>query len=198
MARFDDLGKAIGMAVSKDEQGIRALLQRNGVSTANIKTKQQLSDVFVESLVRSKGLGQDFANFIKSKDNANMSGSMKYVGGEANLIGDYVPEAYNMTGSQYMNAEGDEEEGAEAKKGGFFSGLNLADLINTATTIYLAEQQGKVSENETEQIKIASNTQLNNDFNPKPKKSNTGTIVVFSVLGLAVVGAVVFFALKKK
>lgn len=198
MARFDDLGKAIGMAVSKDEQGIRALLQRNGVSTANIKTKQQLSDVFVESLVRSKGLGQDFANYIKSKDNANMSGSMKYVGGEANLIGDYVPEAYNMTGSQYMNAEGDEEADAETKKGGFFSGLNLKDLINTATTIYLAEQQGKVSENETEQIKIASNTQLNTDLDPKPKKSNTGTIVVFSVLGLAVVGAVVFFALKKK
>ena len=198
MARFDDLGKAIGMAVSKDEQGIRALLQRNGVSTANIKTKQQLSDVFVESLVRSKGLGQDFANYIQSKDNANMSGSMKYIGGEANLIGDYVPEAYNMTGSQYMNAEGDEEEDAEAKKGGFFSGLNLKDLINTATTIYLAEQQGKVSENETEQIKIASNTQLNTDLDPTPKKSNTGTIVVFSVLGLAVVGAVVFFALKKK
>jgi len=199
MARFDDLGKAIGIAISKDEQGIRALLQRNGVSTANIKTKQQLSDVFVESLVRSKGLGQDFANYIKSKDNANMSGSMKYVGGEANLIGDYVPEAYNMTGSQYMNAEGDEEADAKTKKGDFFSGLTLADLINTATTIYLAEKQGKISANETEQIKIASNTQLNNDFNPTPpKKSNTGTIVLFSVLGLAVVGAVVFFALKKK
>jgi len=67
MARFDDLGKAIGMAVSKDEQGIRALLQRNGVSTANIKTKQQLSDVFVESLVRSKGLGQDFATILNQR-----------------------------------------------------------------------------------------------------------------------------------
>ena len=60
MARFNKLGQAIGIAISKDEQGIRNLLQRNGVSTANIKTKNQLADVFVESLVASKGLAQDF------------------------------------------------------------------------------------------------------------------------------------------
>lgn len=197
MARFDNLGKAIGIAVSKDEQGIRALLQRNGVSTAQIKTKKQLSDVFVESLVRSKGLGQDFASYVKSKDNANMSGYMKNMSSEVNIIGDEVPEAYNMTGLQYLGADG-EEEVVEEKKG-FFSGLNLKDLINTATTIYLAEQQGKVTQQETEQIKIASQVELNNELDPKPeKKSNTGTIVVFSVLGLAVIGTVVFFALKKK
>lgn len=197
MARFDNLGKAIGIAVSKDEQGIRALLQRNGVSTAQIKTKKQLSDVFVESLVRSKGLGQDFASYVKSKDNANMSGYMKNMSGEVNIIGDEVPEAYNMTGLPYLGADG-EEEVVEEKKG-FFSGLNLKDLINTATTIYLAEQQGKVTRQETEQIKIASQVELNNELDPKPeKKSNTGTIVVFSVLGLAVIGTVVFFALKKK
>ena len=197
MARFDNLGKAIGIAVSKDEQGIRALLQRNGVSTAQIKTKKQLSDVFVESLVRSKGLGQDFASYVKSKDNANMSGYMKNMSGEVNIIGDEVPEAYNMTGLPYLGADG-KEEVVEEKKG-FFSGLNLKDLINTATTIYLAEQKGKVSKEETEQIKYASQVELNNELDPKPeKKSNTGTIVVFSVLGLAVIGTVVFFALKKK
>lgn len=198
MARFDNLGKAIGIAVSKDEQGIRALLQRNGVSTAQIKTKKQLSDVFVESLVRSKGLGQDFASYVKSKDNANMSGYMKNMSGEVNMIGDEVPEAYNMTGLPYLGADGEEEKVVEEKKG-FFSGLNLKDLINTATTIYLAEQKGKVSKEETEQIKYASQVELNNELDPKPeKKSNTGTIVVFSVLGLAVIGTVVFFALKKK
>lgn len=200
MARFDNLGKAIGIAVSKDEQGIRALLQRNGVSTAQIKTKKQLSDIFVESLVRSKGLGQDFASYIKSKDNANMSGYMKNMSGEVNIIGDEVPEAYNMTGLPYLGADGEEEEKVVEEKKGFFSGLNLQDLINTATTIYLAEQKGKITQQETQQMQIASQVQLNNELDPKEpnKKSNTGTIVVFSVLGLAVIGTVVFFALKKK
>ena len=52
MARFDELGKAIGIAISKDESGVRNLLKRNGVNTSSIKTKSQLSDVFIESLVK--------------------------------------------------------------------------------------------------------------------------------------------------
>ena len=106
MARFNKLGQAIGIAISKDEQGIRNLLQRNGVSTANIKTKNQLADVFVESLVASKGLAQDFSNYVKSKDNVNFmynnaSGMYNNMTLEkssfASVVGDGVPDAYNMT-----------------------------------------------------------------------------------------------------
>ena len=209
MAQFDNLGKAIGIAISKDEQGIRNLLNRNGVPTANIQTKNQLSNVFIESLVRSKGLSQDFANYIKTKDTANMSGKMNNLNGYSNVIGDFVPEAYNMSGNSNapintdvwsaMEGDNDNLEKDSSKKGGFFSGLNLADLINQATMVYIKTQEGKNTVQETEQIKLASQSQLNNDFNRKDvPKSNTGTIVVFGVIGLVVVGAIVFFALNKK
>lgn len=206
MAQFDNLGKAIGIAISKDEQGIRNLLQRNGVPTANIQTKSQLSNVFIESLVISKGLSQDFINYINSKDTANMSGKMNNLTGYSNLIGDFVPDAYNMSGNSkaplntdvWSSADGDNLE-KDSSKDGFWSGLNLADLINQATMVYIKTQEGKNTAQETEQIKLASQVQLNNDFNKKDApKSNTGTIVIFGVLGLAIVGAITFFALKKK
>jgi hypothetical protein len=208
MAQFDNLGKAIGIAISKDEQGIRNLLNRNGVPTANIQTKNQLSNVFIESIVLSKGLSQDFANYIKSKDTANMIGKMNNLTGYSNVIGDFVPEAYNMSGNSnaplntdvWSAIEGDNDNlKKDSPKGGFFSGLNLADLINQATMVYIKTQEGKNTVQETEQIKLASQVQLNNDFNRKDApKSNTGTIVVFGVLGLVVVGAIAFFVLKKK
>lgn len=205
MARFDNLGKAIGIAISKDESGIRQLLQRNGVSTANIKTKLQLSDVFVESMMASRGMAKDFESYIKSKSVANASGYYN-INAFNNLVGDAVPDAYNMSGSNisdnFVNAEGENEE--EKEKGGFFAGLNLADLLQSAKEVYLADVKADTVSNETEQIKLASQTQiLNPDLNPSvnvPVKSssNTGLYIGLGVLGLAVVlGAVYVFSRKK-
>ena len=230
MARFNKLGQAIGIAISKDEQGIRNLLQRNGVSTANIKTKNQLADVFVESLVASKGLAQDFSNYVKSKDNVNFMynnahGMYNNAGGMynnmtlemssfASVVGDGVPDAYNMTGdesntniwspsgtSTSVNADGENEE--EKKKGGFFEGITLKEILNQAKDIYLADKNDSIARQETEQIKTIANTQINNDnFSPNrtspEKKSNTGLYIFLGVLGLAVVGGVIYFVSKKK
>lgn len=205
MARFDNLGKAIGIAISKDESGIRQLLQRNGVSTANIKTKLQLSDVFVESMMASRGMAKDFESYIKSKSVANASGYYN-INAFNNLVGDAVPDAYNMSGSNisdnFVNADGENEE--EKEKGGFFSGLNLADLLQSAKEVYLADVNADTVSNETEQIKLASQTQiLNPDLNPSvnvpaQSSSNTGLYIGLGVLGLAVVlGAVYVFSRKK-
>lgn len=204
MARFDNLGKAIGIAISKDENGIRQLLQRNGVSTANIKTKLQLSDVFVESIIASRGLAKDFESYIKSKSVANASGYYN-INAFNNVVGDEVPDAYNMSGinmsDNFVNADGENEE--EKEKGGFFAGLNLADLLNSAKEVYLAQQNADTVSNETEQIKLASQTQiLNPDLNPSvvvPAKSssNTGLYIGLGVLGLAVVLGAVYVFRKK-
>lgn len=204
MARFDNLGKAIGIAISKDENGIRQLLQRNGVSTANIKTKLQLSDVFVESIIASRGLAKDFESYIKSKSVANASGYYN-INAFNNVVGDEVPDAYNMSGinmsDNFVNADGENEEKKE--KGGFFAGLNLADLLNSAKEVYLAQQNADTVSNETEQIKLASQTQiLNPDLNPSvvvPAKSssNTGLYIGLGVLGLAVVLGAVYVFRKK-
>ena len=223
MARFNKLGQAIGIAISKDEQGIRNLLQRNGVSTANIRTKNQLADVFVESLVASKGLAQDFSNYVKSKDNVNflynnaggMYNNMTLEKSSfASVVGDGVPDAYNMSGNESntniwspsgtstsVNADGENEE--EKKKGGFFEGITLKDIINQATEIYLSDKNDSIARQETEQIKTVANTQINNDnFSPNrppaDKKSNTGLYIFLGVLGLAVVGGVIYFVSKKK
>lgn len=206
MARFDNLGKAIGIAISKDESGIRKLLQRNGVSTANIKTKLQLSDVFVESMMASRGMAKDFESYIKSKSVANASGYYN-IDAFNNLVGDAVPDAYNMSGSNmsdnFVNSDGEDEE--EKEKGGFFAGLNLADLLQSAKEVYLADVNADTVSNETEQIKLASQTQiLNPELNSQPvnipakSSSNTGLYIGLGVLGLAVVlGAVYVFSRKK-
>ena len=215
MARFNQIGKAVGIAVIKDEQGIRSLLRRNGVSTNNITTKNELADVFIESLVASKGLAKDFAQYVKSKDNANF---MNYnaSGIYNSVVGDGVPDAYNMSGdesntniwspsgsSTSVNADGENEaEDGEKKKGGFFAGLNLADLINQATEIYLKENERELAKLETTQIKEIANTTVNNDkfspSSPPAKSSNTTLYVVLGVVGLALVGGVIYAVSKKK
>lgn len=215
MARFNQIGKAVGIAVLKDEQGIRNLLRRNGVSTNNITTKNELADVFIESLVASKGLAKDFAQYVKSKDNANF---MNYnaSGMYNSVVGDGVPDAYNMSGdesntniwspsgsSTSVNADGENEaEDGKKKKGGFFAGLNLADLINQATEIYLKENERELAKLETTQIKEIANTTVNNDkfspSSPPAKSSNTTLYVVLGVVGLALVGGVIYAVSKKK
>lgn len=215
MARFNQIGKAVGIAVIKDEQGIRSLLRRNGVSTNNITTKNELADVFIESLVASKGLAKDFAQYVKSKDNANFMYN-NASGMYNNVVGDGVPDAYNMSGddsntniwspsgsSTTVNADGENEaEGDEKKKGGFFAGLNLADLIDKATDIYLKENERELAKLETTQIKEIANTTVNNDkFSPSSspaKSSNTTLYVVLGVVGLALVGGVIYAVSKKK
>lgn len=210
MARFDELGKAIGIAISKDESGIRNLLKRNGVNTSSIKTKSQLSDVFVESLVKSKGLAKDFMDYVKSKDTANYGGSYNSFGGD-NINNQFLQGTQGRDWGGYFDTEtsiGDlasanvnkaDDTSSDASSGGFFSGLKLVDIINLGSAIITQQNETKISNNETEQIKIASQTQLNNDYNPADSgKSNTGLYIGIAVVGVALLGTAIYFVVKKK
>ncbi len=215
MARFDELGKAIGIAISKDESGVRNLLKRNGVNTSSIKTKSQLSDVFIESLVKSKGLAKDFMDYVKSKDTANYGGSYNSFGGDnANNFGLQGSQGGDFSArdwGSYFDTEtpvGDlasanvnkaDDTSSDASSGGFFSGLKLVDIINLGSAIITQQNETKISNNETEQIKIASQTQLNNDYNPADSgKSNTGLYIGIAVVGVALLGTAIYFVIKKK
>ena len=210
MARFDELGKAIGIAVSKDESGIRNLLKRNGVNTSSIKTKSQLSDVFVESLVKSKGLAKDFMDYVKSKDTANYGGSYNSFGGDnANNFGlqgsqggSYVARdwgGYFDTETPVGDLASANVNKADDTSSDASSGLKLVDIINLGSSIITQQNETKISNNETEQIKIASQTQLNNDYNPADSgKSNTGLYIGIAVVGVALLGTAIYFVVKKK
>ena len=198
MARFNNLGKAIGIAIQKDEQGIRQLLKRNGVDTSNIRTKQQLSDAFVEALFKSKGLAKDFSDYIKSK----VSAESNFDGGYKNLV--EPVSVLQPTGLSGLTIEPIKINTATTstvtatetpQKAGFFSGLNLADLINLAGTVYVTESTKPDAINQT---KVGATSVINSDYNGQPKSSNTGLYVLLGIVGLIAVGTVVFFVKKKK
>jgi hypothetical protein len=81
---------------------------------------------------------------------------------------------------------------------GFFSGINLKDLLNTGVKTMELQKDMQVSKDNTEAVKQA--VQINRDqMNLTPtKKTDTGTIVLISVLSAVAIGTILYFILKKK
>jgi len=83
--------------------------------------------------------------------------------------------------------------------GGFFSGLNLKDLLNTGVGILEIQRDIKVSKDNKEAIENA--VQIKQDeINLKPSGSNgsVGLYVALGLIGLTMVGGLIYVATKKK
>ena len=180
--QLQNLGNAIGYIAVADINGLRNLLSRYGVVNVGSDSKTLIAET--TSLVSNSRFYNELVALIQKNV------------GEASFSG------YNS---------------ADGKSGGFFGGFNLGTLLNTGASVYQTIQQDKAQKDllnaqanqqaqqtqgqilagqlalEQEKLKLAQ-IQAQNE---KGGGSNTLLYVGLGLVGLIVVGGVIYAVTKK-
>ena len=188
-----------------------ALLLKNGVTVPNGASDQQIATLMANLLKVSKSFFTDLNNFIQNPK------VLQVVAGEFQQNAQYFRASgyYNNTGDEYDEEEDDPAlptpTGTTPKKGssGFFSGLNLGNLIKDGLDAF-----GKYDKNKTdreiadarakaglpvltEEEMVVERDKVIKGKTPDTKISTT-TIVVLSLVGVAVLGTIIYFVARPK
>lgn len=199
-----ELGNAIGFLSVVDIKGLSSLINKYG-GNGNIISYQNLNKQAI-MLLGNKSFYQEFVRLVSSnlkvleEMNANASGF------------------YNMDAFANSNGASTTPATTGGGGGGFFSGFNLQGLLNIGSTIYGSTQEDKrqrdllnaqANQNaqqlqaqidagnltlEAERLKLA---QIQAMQGQGGAKNNTMLYVGLGVLGLLVVGGVIYAVVKK-
>jgi hypothetical protein len=193
----------IAHSIDNDEQGIKNLLKRNGVDTSFIRTKFALREAFFNALEKSKGFALDFNKYVEDKKKASGFANVvanDYGFGDNLNLDDFKLDAPNSTGmmttTSVPNTATNPTNGTV--KTGFFAGLNLKDLINTGVNILEIQRDVKVSADNKDAIKTAVQIkQEEANYQPTAKSTSTATYVVVGLIGVALIGGLIYVLRKK-
>lgn len=197
----------IAYSIENDPEGVKAVLVRNGVDASQIKGKTSLRNAFINALAKSKAVAIDFHRYLQQKmKSANFSnfGGRPYVE-PVTAIGNFEPAGINteITGELIdvpVNTTVDAPSNNPSQSsGGFFSGLNLKDLINTGVNILEIQRDIQVSKDTKDAVNNAVKVKQDEiKFQPTTKSNNTGLFIALGFVGVALVGGIIYFAIKKK
>jgi hypothetical protein len=199
--------QVISTSITKDEKGIKDLLKRNGVNTSFIKSKKELSNVFLNALAKSKGLGLDFHKYIidkLNKEGYNSANGYSYADGMFDYKkDDSLYDFTNITvGGGYDNTTLDPvtEKTELEKESRFFDGLNFMELLNMGMGVLEIQRDMSVSSDNQKSVEDAVNSQntKNNSESKEDDKSNMTTYIVIGTVGVALIGTAIWFIMKKK
>ena len=189
-----------------------ALLLKNGVTVPNGASDQQIASLMANLLKVSKSFFTDLNNFIQNPK------VLQVVAGEFQQNAQYFRASgyYNNTGDEYDEEEDDPAlptpTGTTPKKGssGFFSGLNLGNLIKDGLDAF-----GKYDKNKTdreiadararaglpaltEEELVEEREKVTKEKDKSKDGLSTTTIVVLSLVGVAVLGTIIYFVARPK
>jgi hypothetical protein len=206
-----------------------ALLLKNGVIVPNGASDQQIAMLMANLLKVSKSFFVDLNNFIQNpKVIETLAGGMMQ-----------TAEYFRMSGKEYMNVFGDigdvptnigyqSQYGLDSPsstpttnstppKKGFFSGLNLGELIKDGLGAFgnytkmqsdkeIARQYALSEQAKANAVESGSDTYIDPSSGERKKvkddtkdtKMSTTTIVVLSLVGIAVIGTIIYFVAKPK
>lgn len=200
------------------------LLLKNGVTVPSGASNQQIASMMANLLKISKSFAMDLQKFISNPKviqvlAGGFSQNAEYFRASG-FAGKKVGNAQYFRASGYFNGEGDEEEDPALPstntntppKTGFFSGLNLGNILKDGLNLF-----GQIDKNKTDreianaQAQISANTGVNvgsgsgsgdsgsgsGGKTPDDKMSTT-TIVVLSLVGIAVLGTIIYFVARPK
>lgn len=203
----------IAYCIENDEKGMKALLRRNGVNVDSLRTKRGLTKTFLNALGKSKRLALEFEKYVEAKKiqpntfNANgydfsprpLEFGLNYSYQNTGLGSSNEPFGsgsliYSAPKTPSLASTTTDQTGS-----GFFSGINLKDLINTGVNIMEIQKDLQVSQDNKTAVEQA--VQIKRDeINLKPSKSKTsmGTYAIVAVIGLGLLGGIIWFVKKKK
>lgn len=206
MSKNASLGAYALMYVVKNKRNeVIALLLKNGVVVPNNANDVQIALLVTNLSKISKSFYKDFSNLMITKDtvsgmSSNMSGSYSNAGGTVNppfdfsiFTGGTAPTAPTTTTSNASTPPKKETKSS--------------NWINTGLSLLQTGFQGylQLDDNKTKRELANASVQISNENptkeeNTPPAKTglSTGAIVGLSVLGVTVVGLVIFLIAKKK
>ena len=187
-----------------------ALLLKNGVTVPNGASDQQIATLMANLLKVSKSFFTDLNNFIQNPK------VLQVVAGEFQQNAQYFRASgyYNNTGDEYDEEEDDPAlptpTGTTPKKGGFLSGLNLGNLIKDGLDAF-----GKYDKNKTDreiadararaglpaltpEELVEEKEKVTKEKDKSKDGLSTTTIVVLSLVGVAVLGTIIYFVARPK
>lgn len=193
MSRFSKLGKAIGQAIVKDQKSIESILERNGVDLSKIQNKQQLSDVFIESMFKSKAVAKDFYLYAKNNEIfVAFTGLTKEQEQQLQTQIDALGVTTNRKQTTSINqATPPITPENNNSKGGF-----LQDVLNLASTIFLSDKQA--TSDDVNEVKTEATSTINDDYNAKLPDTKVSNYVLYGALGLVVFSTGLYFLMKNK
>lgn len=213
MSKNANLGAlSIMYVVINKRAEVIALLVKNGVQVPSNATDMQLALMVTNLLKVSKAFGRDFNKLLSQKEVISgifqgFDGSYSYVNNyfsnlptfDQNLFSSPATPSVATTTATTSSTKSDNS----SSPSWLAQGLNL---LQTGFQGYLALDQNKTQRelaNASVQIKqtdlaLADKGILPSGNTPTPTGLSKGAIVGLSVLGIAVVGGVLYFALKKQ
>jgi hypothetical protein len=196
-----------------------ALLLKNGVTVPNGASSQQIATLMANLLKVSKSFYIDLSNFLKSpKVIQTLAGGLTesaqyFRASGGNFAGQREGNAQYF---RFTSTDDDTESTDKPEKAGFFGGLNFGDLFNKAldgfgkydtnqTNRAIADARARAGLPPQTQEEIEDDNKSNTgsgsgggkDKDPDTKISTT-LIVVLSLVGVAVLGTIIYFVARPK
>ena len=192
--------------VQNKKSQVIALLLKNGVVVPSNATDIQIALLVTNLLKASKSFYRDFSALLLNQDvivgmSSNMSGSYSNFTGDANWCKDSAnktanPNAYELLCGKSTTSTSTTTPKTEIKTESE-SWLNQGlDLLQTGFKGYL-----QLDDNKTKRALADATVKISDDKKdetPLPTKLSTGAIVGISLLGVTVVGLVVYLIIKNK
>jgi hypothetical protein len=192
------------------------LLVKNGVYVTDSASEEQVTSLITNLLKVSKSFSEDLTNFITNPAVANaILGGMEQ-----------TAQYYQMSGSGYMNMTDSEDEDynifdyydtdedpalpAPIKKSkSFFEGFNLPDFLSQSMNLFgqytkgksdaeIAKQRADVARAGGGKVKQDDPKVIEDEDPDKEKGLGTVAIVAISLVGVALIGTVIYFIARPK
>jgi hypothetical protein len=190
---------AVMWASTNKPEEVRDLFKRNGIrfpydpnNPSYVPTGSVLAALVTRALKMSKPFRADFVSMM-AKYPEWATSYMSMNGEFANASGSVADTSLNLTTAI----------GTDAPKKNWFTADNIQSTLNTGLNAFL-----QLDKNKTDRALAGSaadvakyNASVGKDSEGKPKddtKSNTALYVVLGVVGVALVGGLVYFATKKR
>lgn len=208
------------LLVSNYRSQMIALLLKNGVTVPSGASNQQIASMMANLLKISKSFAMDLQRFISNPKviqvlAGGFSQNAEYFRASG-FAGKKQGNAQYFRADGFMNSDGGEDgftdTSATPPKTGFLSGLNLGNILKDGLNLF-----GQIDKNKTDreianaQAQISANTGVS--FNTGTGSGDTGsggkqtnpdegisttTIVVLSLVGIAVLGTIIYFVARPK
>jgi hypothetical protein len=178
MAQLSDLTSVIGYAAANHKGEMVALLTRNGVivPTETLTTKM-LVELIVNALAESPSFGRDFTAWAESKSSM------------FNSYTDPILNADGESGFNWGKAWDNLLKGGQVV-GGYVQGKQQKAAADSLAAAEQAKLEAARIQAEREDKSFASKLALS--------QASTTKVVVFGLVGLAVIGGAIWFFTRKK
>lgn len=213
MSKNANLGAlSIMYVVINKRAEVIALLVKNGVQVPSNATDMQLALMVTNLLKVSKAFGRDFNKLLSQKEVISgifqgFDGSYSYVNNYFSNLPTFDKDLFSSPATPSVATTTATTSSTKSDNSSSPSWLAQGlNLLQTGFQGYLALDQNKTQRelaNASVQIKqtdlaLADKGILPSGNTPTPTGLSKGAIVGLSVLGIAVVGGVLYFALKKQ